>query len=305
MPVARRPSFRLCVIEPDYNGITENDDHPPHDIMKAQKLLADVYNAIRSNESLWESTLLVVLYDEHGGFYDHVETPPAVPPDDHHEEYTFDRFGVRVPAVLVSPWVKQGLNSTLFDHTSVLKYLIDKWNLGSLGRRTAQANSIGPLVQADALRTDTVDWIELSADELRPPSPDLEEDAAAYLSGHHRALARVGDHLIAELDEEAPRFYSWLARLYESLKGFFVGKAKTPQDILKDYETAKGHCLTFLARRKEQAIPKLAAMIRDTKLPEHIRHHAAEALGYAVNRQLHREKNPAAAALNWLNRHGK
>ncbi|MDA4120157.1 MAG: phospholipase, partial [Thaumarchaeota archaeon] len=69
-PEADFPAF--CFIEPDYNGVTENDDHPPHDIMKAQKLLADVYNAIRSNERLWDSTLLVVLYDEHGGFYDHV-----------------------------------------------------------------------------------------------------------------------------------------------------------------------------------------------------------------------------------------
>src|SRR5262249_23179348 len=60
----------FCLIEPDYNGVTENDDHPPHDVMKAQKLMADVYNALRSNQKLWQATLLVVVYDEHGGFYD-------------------------------------------------------------------------------------------------------------------------------------------------------------------------------------------------------------------------------------------
>ena len=64
------PAF--CFIEPNYNGADENDDHPPHDVMKAQKFLAEVYNAIRANADLWNSTLLVVLYDEHGGFYDHV-----------------------------------------------------------------------------------------------------------------------------------------------------------------------------------------------------------------------------------------
>jgi phospholipase C len=68
-----------------------------------------VYNALRANDALWMSTLLVVLYDEHGRFYDHVSPPAAVPPDDFQEEYSFDRFGVRVPAVLVSAWVDQGV----------------------------------------------------------------------------------------------------------------------------------------------------------------------------------------------------
>jgi phospholipase C len=76
---ANFPQF--CFIEPDFMGITGNDDHPPHDIMKAQKLIADVYNALRANPELWRSTLLIVVYDEHGGFYDHVVPPKAVPPD--------------------------------------------------------------------------------------------------------------------------------------------------------------------------------------------------------------------------------
>ena len=70
----------FCFIEPNFNGIAENDDHPPHDVMKAQKLMADVYNAIRSNAELWNSTLLVVLYDEDGGFFDQVDPPNAVSP---------------------------------------------------------------------------------------------------------------------------------------------------------------------------------------------------------------------------------
>src|SRR5258708_35036808 len=128
----RFPSFTF--IEPKYFGADQNDDHPPHNVFKAEKLIADVYNAIRSNPDLWESTLLVVVYDEHGGFYDHVEPPAAIPPDDHREEWTFDRLGVRVPAILVSPWVGAGVEKTIFDHTSLLKYLTDKWDLGPLGR---------------------------------------------------------------------------------------------------------------------------------------------------------------------------
>ena len=71
-----------CLIEPDFMGYGQNDAHPPHDIMRSEKLIADVYNAIRANEDLWASTLLVLMFDEHGGFYDHAVPPPAVAPDD-------------------------------------------------------------------------------------------------------------------------------------------------------------------------------------------------------------------------------
>jgi phospholipase C len=299
---AEFPPF--CFIEPDFNGITENDDHPPHDIMKAQKLIADVYNALRSNPSLWHGTLLVVVYDEHGGFYDHVESPSAVPPDDHHEEYTFDRLGIRVPALLVSPWVKHGFDSTPFDHTSLLKFLIEKWELGALGKRTAQANSIGQLIQKGQPGTETVAWINLSPDQLRPPDPDLEEEAAAYISGHHRALALIGRYLKMELDEDLPWFCSWLARLYETVKQWWLAKPTTVEVILQNYQTAKENCSKFFNRRKQQAIPRLATIIRDSAVPEHIRHHAAETLGYVVNRRLHREPNPIRAAKTWLDTHG-
>jgi phospholipase C len=93
------PDFAF--IEPDYMGDDANDDHPPHDVAAGERLVARVYDAIRSERALWESTLLVVTCDEHGGFYDHVSPPAATPPDHHHDEYTFDRYGVRVPAVLV------------------------------------------------------------------------------------------------------------------------------------------------------------------------------------------------------------
>ena len=56
---------QFCFIEPSFMGIQENDDHPPHDVMKAEKLVADVYNALRANDALWRQTLLVVFYDEH------------------------------------------------------------------------------------------------------------------------------------------------------------------------------------------------------------------------------------------------
>ena len=118
-------------------GGEENDQHPPADVRNGEQLIADVYNAIRANDALWKSTLLIVTCDEHGGFYDHVTPPPTVAPDNHTAEWSFDQLGVRVPAILISPWVKREVIKTVFDHTSLLRYICDKWNLPPLGLRTA------------------------------------------------------------------------------------------------------------------------------------------------------------------------
>jgi phospholipase C len=143
-------------IEPSYSGTEQNDQHPPSDIMKGELLIAKIYNALRSNDELWEKTLLVVLYDEHGGFYDHAIPGPTIAPDDNTNEFSFDRLGVRVPAILVSPWLDPGVSHTVFDHTSLLKYLTDKWELGALGQCTAKANSFGEeLLKRQTVRTNT------------------------------------------------------------------------------------------------------------------------------------------------------
>jgi phospholipase C len=157
-PAVSFPEYAF--IEPSYFGVEENDQHPPADVHKGEALLAKVYNALRAKDDLWNSTLLVVLYDEHGGFYDHVAPPSTVPPDDHTSEYAFDQLGVRVPAILVSPWVKRCVVKTVFDHTSLLRYLCDKWNLPPLGARMLssagdkQARSIGEAL-SPTLRSDT------------------------------------------------------------------------------------------------------------------------------------------------------
>src|SRR5262249_12997732 len=90
-PADEFPAFSF--IEPAYLDPGANDDHPAHDVLAGEALIASVYNALRANEALWASSLLVVLFDEHGGFYDHVAPPVAVPPDHHQEEYSFDQLG--------------------------------------------------------------------------------------------------------------------------------------------------------------------------------------------------------------------
>ncbi|MFL5329175.1 MAG: phospholipase C [Gemmataceae bacterium] len=152
---------QYAFIEPCYKA-GGNDDHPPNDTMEAQRLLAMVYNSIRSNPDLWPSTLLVVIYDEHGGFFDHVCPPATVRPDRFRDDYRFDQLGVRVPALLISPWVRRGVFSETLDHTSLLRYLTDKWKLGPLGDRVAQATSIeNAIVDVRRGDADTIAHIEV------------------------------------------------------------------------------------------------------------------------------------------------
>jgi phospholipase C len=190
-----------CLIEPQYFLSTANDDHPPHNTMHAQCLTADVYNAIRRNEELWNQTLLVIMYDEHGGFFDHVEPQPTVAPDEDDDEYGFTRFGVRVPVLLVSPWVKPRVLKTQFDHTSLLKYLTEKWQLGPLGKRVLEANSIGEVFDGMTVaRTNTPSAIH-DSDEMRVARAEVGHADVNY-NGHQRALLALSEALAGLLDNE-------------------------------------------------------------------------------------------------------
>lgn len=190
------PEFSL--IEPKYYGLDQNDDHPPHNVMKAEKLIADVYNAIRTNDELWQSTLLVIFYDEHGGFYDHVVPESAVPPDDHKEQYDFTQYGLRVPALLVSPWVPPGVEKTTLDHTSVLKYVIDKWGLKRLTARVDAAKSViqQPWLDRPRPERETPKFLRVANSDLIPSHPEWE---LGDISVHHDAL----DALVLRLEDKA------------------------------------------------------------------------------------------------------
>jgi phospholipase C len=201
--VSKIPSF--IFIEPSYLPFGQNDQHPPHDVLKGDDLVASVYNAIRSNDSLWNSALFIVLWDEHGGFYDHVYPPKAEPPDHHTQEYTFDRYGVRVPALLVSKWVKQGVyrpQSGVLDHTSVLRYLQDKYQLGGLGNRVASAASIAAALVDQA--------------NLAPPLQNLGVGKPAMTSIY---------------EEREPELNANQAAIIEFTKTLEVEMGATPQEI--------------------------------------------------------------------------
>jgi phospholipase C len=210
-------------IEPRYFGADENDDHPPHNVMKGEKIIADVYNAVRSSPDLWNSTLLVVTFDEHGGFYDHRVPPGAVAPDNHQEEYTFDQLGIRVPALLISPWVSRTVEHTQFDHTSLLRYVSDKWNLSPLGNRTAQATSIADAIRESEPRTDTIPFIRVPYTLLMPDHPEWEQ---ADTSNHHDALAAFVRHLEAAAGQAPPQAATIADQADAAVQNILSGKWK-------------------------------------------------------------------------------
>jgi phospholipase C len=219
------PAFAF--IEPSHFGTGQNDQHPATDARAGDALLGAVYNAVRANKALWESTLFVCLHDEHGGFFDHVLPGQAQPPDDHTEEYTFDRFGVRVPAVLISPWIPRGVEHTVFDHTSVLKYLIEKWGLGPLGNRAAAAASIAKAI-GSTLPSDTPASAPLvAAQAITPPAPVKELNGLQQaLLGFTQALdvktIEPSEHKVARLSQmlEGPSSQADVAR--QRVKNFLA-----------------------------------------------------------------------------------
>jgi phospholipase C len=155
----------VCWIDPAFTnfnplGFPVNDDHPPADVKDGQDLVLAAYDALASSP-LWDRSLLVIVYDENGGFFDHVP-PPGAADDD---PAMFGSYGVRVPAIIVSPWIEpRTVSHATFDHTSVIKTILARFCPQALherppaakararlgpqhpGLRTAQASHLGELL---------------------------------------------------------------------------------------------------------------------------------------------------------------
>jgi phospholipase C len=130
-----------------------NDDHPPSTVMLGQELVLNVVRALMRSPQ-WEKTALLITYDEHGGFFDHVPPGDFAIPGDQQASY-----GVRVPAIVVSPFVDRGVvNHTVFDHTSIIKTILLRFAaqprkaLKAMGPRTDAANHLGELLTRDKPR---------------------------------------------------------------------------------------------------------------------------------------------------------
>jgi phospholipase C len=142
---------QVSFVDPRFGGEdqgTSNDDHPHADVRVGERFLADVYKAVTGGPG-WQNTVLVVNYDEWGGFFDHV--PPPLGPD---TQPLFERRGFRVPALIVSPFAKRGLVAhDVYDHTSVLKLIEWRWGLPSLQPRDTAARNLAEALDFSAPNT--------------------------------------------------------------------------------------------------------------------------------------------------------
>jgi phospholipase C len=226
-----------CFLEPRYNSASgddpmmASDQHPDHDVEAGEQLIHDVFKAITSNPDTWKSTLLVITYDEHGGLFDHVPPPAATPPDGINSAdppFAFDRLGVRVPAVLVSPYIEAGtiVSDTVFDHASLAAtarkvFLGAGWEDTFLTHRDRDANTFeGVLTRATPRAANEVDIsgkhpaaIAGRQLSLAARAVIAAQQASKPLSDHQVALAGVMATAAAQKMTQADS-----AALHEQLK---------------------------------------------------------------------------------------
>ena len=159
---AELPSYSF--LEPMLHGPRQSDQHPPSDIRAGEQLIADIYNAVKDSPAFAE-TLLIITYDEHGGCYDHVAPPNGARNPDLNNKpgqdgFLFNRFGLRVPTVLISPYIEAGTIArptgyTPFDHTSVIATVQKCFGLdGHLTARDAAAPELSCVLTRTTPRQD-------------------------------------------------------------------------------------------------------------------------------------------------------
>jgi phospholipase C len=205
-----------CFIEPRYdtgnNFLEGNSMHPLNDIREGEKLVKAVYEALRKSD-YWKDTMLIITFDEHGGFYDH-QPPPATAPTGDDSEYAndaysflFNRLGVRVPGLVVSAYTEKGTvigtdaddPSTVFDHSSVLATVEKRFGLKALTKRDAVANTLDVAINLTAAReTDAEAPFKLpntapdsAVTKAIDPSTVFAGKAEAPLSANQKTMAAL------------------------------------------------------------------------------------------------------------------
>jgi len=184
-------------IEPSYDVLHDYKDgtsqHPLADATRGEALIKATYEAIR-NSAAWESSLLIVTWDEPGGFYDHVSPPEAPAPGDtepgaEYNQYgfTFQRYGPRVPAIVVSPLIPKNLiDHRIYDHASIPATLEALWGLNPMTARDARANRLDSLVTLRAARNDAPAKLPVPANSggalpaFRAPSKAVDQTPASH-----------------------------------------------------------------------------------------------------------------------------
>jgi len=229
-------------IEPQYfseplSRAMPNDQHPPHDVRYGERLIARTYDALRSGPG-WKKTLFVILYDEHGGIYDHQPPPRATPPGQPYpDKFKFDRYGVRVPAVIVSPWIPEETvvrppkeSKFPYDHASVSKTLREIFGID--GEPLSQREKSAPhFLGALSLPEPTNDGpFHIPFPSISPSDAELNAAHRAPPNGHQLALANLAANLpegVANLDEKG---------IADAVKSTVKVTSDSVEDALKQVE---------------------------------------------------------------------
>ncbi|HEX4136521.1 MAG TPA: alkaline phosphatase family protein [Bryobacteraceae bacterium] len=222
------PQFTF--IEPDYGNFLGaytggTSQHPLDSITGGERLIKEVYETIR-NSPLWENSVLIVTWDEHGGFYDHVVPPAAPPPGDavmtqgaNQFGFDFGTYGVRVPAVVISPFVEKNIvDHRLYDHTSILATTRECFGGVPFTARDAAARSVMSLLSRTEPRMESKDAPKTLPDPVaQPPAPNLSVPDpggpvhGANLPGFLGAALR--SHLVLAADHECDAIYEFVSGL--------------------------------------------------------------------------------------------
>ncbi len=177
-------------LEPSYDILNDyrggNSQHPLGDIRQGELFVKQAYEAIR-NSPLWEDSLMIITWDEHGGFFDHVVPPPAIPPADgsaatyNQHGFAFDQLGPRVPAIIISPRIpKNTIDHRVYDHASVPAAIERLFGLQPMTNRDQDVNAPNALLTLTEPRTDTPTTLAgiATAEPASPPAPATPQDPA-------------------------------------------------------------------------------------------------------------------------------
>jgi phospholipase C len=189
-------------LEPSF-GAGGDSQHPNYDVSPGEQLIHDTYYVLRNGPG-WEDTLFIITYDEHGGNYDHLPPPwGAVRPDNSVGEWSFDftRFGVRIPALLISPRIAAGTvfrgKQGTIDHTSVLKTIEKRWNIPSLTARDKAAPDLGDALTLWTPRKDDP-LAGISMPVSKPAHPNQSQPSVISARAYLLALGCVRAEKLAQ-----------------------------------------------------------------------------------------------------------
>ena len=244
-------------------GHGANDQHPDHDVALGEALYKDIYEALRSSPQ-WNETLFIVTYDEHGGFYDHVTPPKAPRPDDAlsypDAGYMFDTLGVRIPTLLISPWIKKGTvvgappkgqmpaRDSKYDLTSIMatarKLLPGLAAAPPLTRRDAWAATFEHVIEElDEPRTDCPLHL-----------PEAPAPAAAAATGAASAHLAEGEYLLNDLQLDIAGVHAHLANAsHAAREGLLRMKQRDAGEWMQEHYAV--HATAMRARALRLQLP--------------------------------------------------